>query len=217
MPDASTVVIFDDFGSPAEVEAVRAEIVRIQPAFQFDDRNPDYVKYRIPLDALFAERRAESAVLGAVDRNLFAPRIVEGAQQALLDFTTRSLPYTTTHLTAVTAHVPDGPCGWHMNDMSHHLPRILFTLNFIWYLDLGGRFTGGRLLVSHDNIPQKERGGWAPASPPRVHEVIEPRHNRLVLLPTTFWHMVEPIAVEDWRGPLDGRVSVNGHIGFRLA
>lgn len=218
MATDSCAFVLDDFLAPEALAGVKAEVVALREQFQYDDRNPEYVKYRIELDSHFGADRERSVILRTFDRELFSPRIVDGAQARLHDFTTRSLPFTTTHMTVVTAHVPDGPCTWHVNDMTHHLPRkILFTLNFICYLDFGGAYAGGNLLVSHDNVPQRERGGWHPATPPRVHEIIEPRENRLVLLPTSHWHMVEPIRCSAWRGPLDGRVSVNGHIGFRLA
>lgn len=212
------ILVEDDALGPEEVSAIQSEIRALEGEFDYEGHNEEYVKYRLYVDRVFDGRRDESRILRAMRAKLFDDDFMQRLRDTLHDFSTASLPFTNVHTTCVTAHVPWGPCTWHVNDLTKGLrANLVFTLNYVYYLDMGGRFEGGNLLVSYDNVRQKERGGWEPVSVPTVHRVVEPRSNRLVILPTVYWHMVELTKVDDWKRPLDGRVSVNGHVGFRLA
>jgi hypothetical protein len=212
------ILVEDDALAPDDVSAIQSEIRALEDQFEYEDHNDEYVKYRLYLDRIFDGRRDESRTLRAMQAKLFDDDFMLRLRDTLHDFSAASLPFTNVHTTSVTAHVPWGPCTWHVNDMTRSLrDKVVFTFNYVYYLDMGGRFEGGNLLVSYDNVRQKERFGWEPVSLPTVHRVVEPRNNRLVVLPTVYWHMVELTKVDDWKKPLDGRISVNGHVGFRLA
>ena len=51
-----------------------------------------------------------------------------------------------------------------------------------------------------------------------MHETVEYKDNRMVIFPTHLWHKVQTINIEDKgiTNPLEGRLTVNGHIGWRL-
>jgi len=205
-------IVIDDFIEPAYFAAMKEEIRTLEPEMKLDDWNPDYTKMRAHLDDLYANRRL-SKILHFVELALFNDIIYRKAEQ-IQDYCMQIMRYCTIHFTYLTGHIPGKPCSWH-NDIG--VSGNLFLLNFILYVDMGGKFAGGNLVLSDDAISVKS-GSLNPEKEPTKSHFIVPKDNRLVIIPSHLWHMVETIhTTTTYNSPLDGRITINGHIGFRLA
>lgn len=172
----------------------------------FENTQEEYVKYRLHNTPTWLYNYARSKLF-STNNSIKMKEIDDNAFH--------TIKFTTNDFFFVTSHITNKPCGWHKNDMTG-FPGVINTLNFVFHIDLGAKFSGGNFKLSYDNIPEVEEG-WYPLSEPTVHETIEYKDNRLVIFPTHLWHMVDTIKTPDnASNPLDGRITMNGHIGFKV-
>ena len=192
---------------PDDLEEIKKYIKQSEDLFKFNNHNPEYTKWRIDEVSKKIEGYVWSALFNSMNvRNL----------KKIDDFAFHSISYTNVHTTSITSHINGKPCGWHKNDMKA-IPDRVNSLNYVIHIDIGNKFTGGNLELSYDNISEISEG-WYPETEPTIHETVEYKDNRIVIFPTHLWHKVQTIDIGDKgiTNPLEGRLTVNGHIGWRL-
>ena len=154
---------------------------------------------RVWLDDIFKGRRAESTILKMIQDKLFNEDLYYELRR-LPDAAYQLIHMTNNHETQLTSYGNGDKYDWHRDV---NLPRLL---NYIFYIGSGHRFTGGNLEIS---LELNET-----AEDLRADIIIEPEANMFVLMPSYFWHRVTPVTL-DSDEILYGRVSINGHIGWR--
>jgi len=215
----SKITVLDDFMDDLYLNTMREEAIKLEDNMKLQEGNPYYIYRRAHLDDIFeGDSRIDSKIIQLLSGSLFE----ESVRNELLkvnDFCTQMFKHCNYHMTYITSHIPGKTCGWHKDDATNHLlVRVVFLLNYILYIDVGSKFTGGDLIVSYDHIKQKS-GVWLPETEPVKHERIAHKNNRLVIMPTYLWHMVEPIKLlegKKYNSGMDGRVTINGHIGWKI-
>jgi len=127
----------------------------------------------------------------------------------------RLIDRTTRHVTYITSHHPESICKWHTDYTMRSGSFSGNLLNYILYIN-NGDFTGGNIKISEEHIQDTpgEDVGITPLREPKTEHIIEPINNRLVLFPTPYWHMVESVENKSYKNPIDGRLTVHGHIGI---
>jgi len=213
----SSIIVIDNVMEKEYLDAMKAKVADLESYMKVEDHNPLYVKARLDLDEFYRDKRKGATIITVMADTLFNEAIYRRCD-VINDYCFQIYRKVTFHKTWITAHIPGKPCGWHNDDIWNGWPNAIHMINYIFYLDMGGKFDKGDLLVSYDNIPKKD-GIWKPVTEPTIHERVEYKDNRLVMIPAYNWHMVETIeniGKHEYRTPFDGRVSVNGHIGFRI-
>lgn len=207
MNKLTKIFVKDNVFESDVLEEIKQEIKQRKDDFIFNNQNPDYTKWRI--------YEANQKIAGYVWSSLFNSMVVRKFKE-IDDFAFHSISYTNIHTTSITSHINGKPCGWHKNDMIA-IPDRINSLNYVIHIDLGNKFTGGNLELSYDNIPEISEG-WYPEREPTVHETVDYKDNRIVVFPTHLWHKVQTINTgnKEITSPLDGRLTINGHIGWRL-
>ena len=151
---------------------------------------------RVYLDDIYKGRRAESDILKMVQERLFNEDLYYELRR-IPDAAFQLIHMTNWHETQLTLYGNGDRYDWHRDV---NLPRLL---NYIFYIGSGDSFTGGNLEISLD-LDETPQDLYADI-------IIEPTANMFVLMPSYFWHRVTPVIQEGY----DGRVSINGHIGWR--
>jgi len=190
-----------EFLAPHEREGVVYEIGQI-----YRDLEPERIdtlsRNRVYVDKVFEDRRDESYILKILHEKLFSTRVYNKTNM-MPDGAFQALPFTTRHETQLSIYMDGDWYGWHRdhNDQWHRL------LNFVYYLNLAGDFTGGELELSHrpEEIDDVNKL--------KANETIPPIDNTLILFPSYIWHRVKEVKMQS-NHMLHGRITINGHIGF---
>jgi hypothetical protein len=206
------LLVVDDILKPALLKRVKEEIRNIpRGEWDLNDHNTDYVKYRVNDEYIYGEKTEISRIIHDA---LFSKRVTD-MMKDINDWAFKMIDETSYDIVYVTSHIDGKPCGWHKNDYAIR-DNIIMSLNYIFHIDIGSEFTGGELEHSYDNI-DADTCGWYPLSQPTIHQTVHYKDNRVVILPTYSWHKVNTIKTPNKiKEPLDGRITINGHIGFRL-
>jgi len=211
------VYIVDNLLSDYVLNLIKRNILGApREMWQKHEDNEDYVKHRIELNSIQPSLTSHKydAITSSVTDALFSKSNMKEMQK-INDWAYSSVNLTNVHSTSITSHINGKPCGWHKNDINNFSGRI-HSLNYILHIDIGNKFTGGELDVSYDNINEVP-DGWYPESEPTVHQTVNYKDNRLVILPTDLWHTVRTIKTPtELYEPLDGRITINGHIGWKI-
>jgi len=155
---------------------------------------------RVYIDEVYEGRRAESVILNMTQKSLFNEDMYYELRR-IPDAAFQLIHMSNNHETQLTSYGNGDRYDWHRDV---NLPRLL---NYILYISTsGGTFKGGNLEISF-NLQETVHGLI-----PDI--VIEPTANMLVLMPSYFWHRVTPVTVHS-DDALDGRISINGHIGWK--
>lgn len=221
IPDGieNKVLVINDAIRPELLKQIKDDIRKIpREKWEYQNDNPDYTKYRANAEYIYGSMDTDSSVnshiVKIIHDTLFSKRITN-EMKSINDWAFKMIDKTTYDITYVTSHINGKPCGWHNND-SDTKKDIIMSLNYIFHIDMGSDFTGGELDYSYDNI-DADSCGWYPMSEPTIHQTIPYKDNQLVIIPTYSWHKVRTIeSVNNITEPLDGRITVNGHIGFNL-
>lgn len=208
------ILIIDDFLNKEELQKCKDEIRKSEKLFKsrlfptFDLKTAD-------LDRVYNNRK-ESSILQIVEKNLFSSRVKELMKKQKGHPYFSLLPFTTIHSTNISAHKPKGMADWHTDNVLRNGDIDGQILNYVIYIDMGGKFSEGNLEVSYEQIGYKKGKdkGTVPARKPKVNKIIKFKDNRFVIFPTDLWHRITTIKCKKYNGILDGRISINGHIGF---
>lgn len=208
------VIVIDDVFKSGELDLIK-HIIKNTPnlLWKYEDENPLYTKHRVkitPINSLLSGKPFQQ-IEDSVQNALFSPSRMK-YMKTINDFSYKLIDNTDTHKIYLTSHISNKPCGWHKDDSTHD-PNVIQTLNYIFHVDAGGEFSGGELDVSYDEIDQSNIT-WTPKKEPTIHQTIEYKDNRLVVIPAWMWHRVRTTKTNGGVEPLDGRITINGHIGF---
>jgi len=181
------IIIIDDFLSNVDFKLVQNEIksnhhlIKEPPAHQ---DTKQFLRWYVDRD--YEGHRKDSDILRIMQRELFEGKFAREAKKHF-EAPWIYLPVTTHHETQVTKYMKGNSYMWH-ND--NHKGRLF---NYILYMN--DDFKGGELALSY-------------TSKKHIDKIVTPKTNRLVVIPSFYWHKVRTI--------LDGnRYTVNGHIGMR--
>ncbi len=210
-PMINNFIVIDNFLNKGYLKKCKAEIKSLEHLFRLEEL-PVYVKKRVNLDNVYNGRRRDSPILRVMEDTIFSD-LVKRIAASKYDPCFKLLANTNFHTTFVTAHLPDKVCGWHTDNVLLNGINNGQLLNFLVYIDMGGKFTEGNIEISYEQVDYIE--GKLLDKEPTLDEVIEFKDNRFVMFPAYLWHQVPQIKCKKWENIFDGRISINGHIGIR--
>lgn len=192
------VIVLEDFLTAKELQAVKDEIEILDFAGTIESTkaNMNYTRYII--DAIFYANREDSSILDPIGYKLFSDETYNKFRH-INSYALQNMRHTTRHETFVTIYKNNNQYDWH-TDIGAGYNRVL---NWIFYVDMGSKFTGGELEVdtTHVDLPYT------------ATVTVKPEDNKMVIMPSHYRHRVLPIKMSSNR-LFDGRVTVHGHIGY---
>jgi len=182
------VIVIDNFLSKEDFELVREEIKANGHLITRVPDNTTISQYRRWfVDNTYENRRNDSNILKIMEMGLFGGKFAKECAK-YHEAPWVHLLQTSKHETQVTKYMKGQQYGWHNDNKSGRL------INYILYIN--DSFKGGELAVSY-------------TTKRHVDKLISPKSNRLVAIPSFYWHKVKPINEGN-------RYTVNGHIGMIL-
>ena len=196
----ANVIIRENFLSPAEFEACVDEVLRNKQKFERHDWDGKSFGRLYITEA--------SHLTETISKKLFSAELINEVYRHH-DLTWQWYRMANNVEFQVTSYGNGDSYGWHTDHGIHVSPFIPRVANFVLYLTEG--FKGGELRVSDELcLPFKH----VPRQRPILNSyLIEPKKNRLVIMPSYVFHRVEEVVVEDGKVDLmDTRVTINGHM-----
>ena len=155
---------------------------------------------RIYVDDYYIENREKSKSLSIMRSNLFNQKIYDILNDLVREPLLRLIPFSTKDELQYTVYEKGGKYVWHIDSSKPH-NRVA---NFIYYLN--DNFQGGELELSYSR--DIDITGDSKQLTPPLSNIIIPKKNTLVIMPSDMWHRVKPITNGKRR-------TLNGHIGFK--
>jgi len=201
------LVLIRDFLTERQMDLVKKEIRRLQ-----DEVTQEYIpkedlygkpdgaisRHRCYLDAYYEARRDESDILRIMQDMLFSDRVYEIVEK-INCYSMLTMRHSSTHETQLTSYQKNDRYYWHRDNDAR---RIRF-LNYALYIQFSHKAKGGELLISDDI-----REPFKPAI------TIKPEHNLIAIFPSQYMHKVNEVQTYS-DNILDGRITINGHVGFK--
>ena len=203
-------IIIDNLLTEKQVKAVLDEIASFNLYHVSPARNYKYWTWFFEDDPLRNER-----VICQIFDNIWSDSRINDALEKNYNYASHMMKGADTDQTQVKIEGIDDECNWHRNDYAS-MKGHLILMTWLYYLKPKDNYTGGEFEYSFENIRQK-RENWDPVEEPKETIKIENKHNRMVLIPSFFWHRVNPVKFTQYDSPLDGRISINGRVGYKLA
>jgi Rps23 Pro-64 3,4-dihydroxylase Tpa1-like proline 4-hydroxylase len=157
---------------------------------------------RVFVDNYYDGRRDESSMLRHVSEKLFSDGMYD-VYNSIPDTAFHLIRSSTYHETQLTFYKNTNQYEWHGDNINKRI------CNWILYVDVDSDFTGGENQISNSV--------WDEESMSTVHNVdisTKPKDNLLLIMPSWVTHSVAPVFMKS-NDLLKGRITVNGHIGFR--
>ena len=151
---------------------------------------------RLYLDEYF-KNRYDSYILTTIDQVLFSEEM-KNIYNSTYDTAFRLLPKSTYHETQLTIYGNNHDYGWHVDDIDSRL------VNWVLFINIDSDFTGGNNEISYNELNDN----------PTPDIITKPIDNTLIIMPCWVTHRVTPIKC-DSSDILKGRITINGHIGFK--
>lgn len=146
---------------------------------------------RLYVDIKYADRRGSSIILNMIESYLFSKQ-TRSTVGKLKSYPFSTYRRTDKHETQLTVYGNDGRYHWHYDNDQHRL------LSYVLPVDVNKKtWTGGELIIEYNGKNIK----------------IKPKHNQLILFSSHLKHKVLPVK-KNGNDLFDGRVVINGHIGF---
>jgi len=163
---------------------------------------------RVYLDSLYKEDRKKSKTLTIVQQNLFSNEMLD-IYDSVPETAYQLLKDSTNHETAITVYKDKSAYSWHHDVVGRRV------VNYVLMIDLGMKFEGGHTQTSNYLWnPMDERTLFDGGLDLDAELDIEPKGNQLIVMPMWVTHRVTPVKMKS-KNMLDGRITVNGHIGFK--
>ena len=201
------VLKVENFLPQNEYEEVKAEALNLVLFAREEDlRGRDY--HRLYLDNVHKQNRDQSKILTLCAKNLFDRQMVE-TYDSIQDTSFKLIPQSTAHETQLTMYKNSSKYSW------HHDATDMRVANWVLMIDLGMEFEGGHTQLSNerfDDYGNRELLDGNMDLPVALD--IKPKGNQLVIMPMWVTHRVTPIKMQS-KELSKGRITVNGHIGFR--
>ena len=162
---------------------------------------------RIYLDSIYGKDRTKSKTLMIVQRNLFNDEMFD-IYNDVPETAFKLLRDTTTHETEITVYKDKSVYGWHTDAVGRRV------VNYVLMIDLGMKFDGGHTQLSntqYDSLSERTLFEGGLDIDPDID--VAPKGNQLIIMPMWVMHRVTGIKMKS-DNLLDGRITVNGHIGF---
>lgn len=202
-------IVIDDLLPENTVNEILEEIKELPLNHVSPALNYRYWQYSLD----FIQPRSKSAILREFDAIWDNPRMLEALEKNY-NYAAHMMKGADVDYTQIKIEGPDDECAWHRNDFARSKGQLTL-ITWLYYLKPEDNYTGGELEYSFENIRQKVMS-WDPVTEPKDTIKIENKHNRMVLIPSFFWHRVHPPEFLYYNNPMDGRISINGHVGYRL-
>lgn len=189
------ILLIDDFYSKKDLKIIKKAVIAERENIIDDGdamKNSSYK--RMYLDDVYTNR-SDSLILTTTDLTLFGKEIFSIFDKQN-SYTFQSVGITNNHETRITVYSKGGQYPWHKDNVSG--TRLL---SFILPLDINKprKWTGGELIIKHGGKEIK----------------IKPKENQLIIFSSHLLHKVTPIKLNSDE-LFDGRVVINGHIGFKF-
>jgi len=164
--------------------------------------------HRVYLDAFWKNNRNQSKILTTMDKHIFSDYMYQHYIK-LPESAFKLIPSSTAHETQLTLYKNNSKYNWHIDDDN------LRIINFVYMVDMGMKFTGGHTQISNDDYRfHGDLSGILGNVDTEVALDIKPKGNQLIMMPMWVMHRVTPVKMQSTQ-LTDGRITINGHIGFR--
>jgi len=161
---------------------------------------------RIYLDEYYSERRGESDILRNISERLFSDDMVD-VYNTIPETAFHLIKSSTYHETQLTFYKNTNEYQWHADNIHKRI------CNWILYIDIDSDFTGGENQISNTAWDEDAKG----RGHDRVYNIdisTKPKDNLLLIMPSWVTHSVAPVFMKS-NDLLKGRITINGHIGFK--
>jgi Rps23 Pro-64 3,4-dihydroxylase Tpa1-like proline 4-hydroxylase len=192
-----------NFIAKDELVKIKDEIVRLSA----DMKREEFVirEYdRVYLDDYYENDRNKSNILKNIEYNLFTDEIKK-IYSSINETSFKLIPTTTKHETQLTIYGDGGEYRWHVDATD------LRIVNWILFIDINSDFIGGENEISNDAYDEDMLEAYH-----EKNSDIKTKHedNVLIMMPCWVTHRVAPVFCKS-KDILKGRISINGHIGYR--
>jgi Rps23 Pro-64 3,4-dihydroxylase Tpa1-like proline 4-hydroxylase len=186
------ILLIDEFLTVDELSKVKNEIIENEQHIKDDEFILDNTKYmRLFLDNndLFMPRN-ESEILKSIEK-LFI-KFMQDNFLKLQSYTFQSIRFTNKHETQLTVYPNGGKYTWHYDNNDGRLISFILPININ-----NKKWVGGELVLKYND----------------ELITIEPKENQMIMFSAHLYHKVNSVKIDSDK-LLDGRVVINGHIGY---
>ena len=217
----NNIILIDNFISNDEILKCKDEINNIKNILRedrFDDeKNINVVaRYnRIYLDEHYKGFRDNSYILKLIHEKLFADKIYDKANR-INDLSFILLKKSTNHETQITSYNNNDEYNWHVDSGDERIwsGRIL---NYILFLN-DKNFSGGNLEIINSYPLGNIKSISEQYKNSHPDYIIKPKNGTLVIMPSYLIHRVTKIKIDDINSDsMNRRLTINGHIGFKMS
>tara|TARA_R110000744_G_scaffold262942_1_gene377444 strand:+ start:471 stop:1085 length:615 start_codon:yes stop_codon:yes gene_type:complete len=199
------IVRIDNWLTSSEMSDIDNELLEIGKNLKKEtnkNENDDIISIysRLYIDRYYENNRDESKLIHTIKSNLFNQKNYNIIDDLVREPLLRLIPFTNYHETQYTVYEQGGKYVWHIDSSVPH-NRVA---NFIYYLN--DNFEGGELELSYSR--DIDITGDSKQHTPPLSNMIIPKKNTLIIMPSDMWHRVKPITNGKRR-------TINGHIGFK--
>jgi Rps23 Pro-64 3,4-dihydroxylase Tpa1-like proline 4-hydroxylase len=197
------VLKINNFITKTDLKLIKKEIIKLacnaEQKLENDSFDVPLVKFdRVFLDDYYKNDRTQSNILNIVSKYMFSREMVDLCS-SIKDGSFKHIKNSTRHESQLTFYGDKHIYEWH-NDINHG--RLI---NWILYVDIDSNFTGGENQISNDEIEKNTYN---------IDISTKPKDNMLIMMPSWVTHRVAPVFCKS-KDKLKGRITVNGHIGYR--
>jgi Rps23 Pro-64 3,4-dihydroxylase Tpa1-like proline 4-hydroxylase len=162
---------------------------------------------RVDLDTKYMKDRTESRILTIIQNSIFNNEMFD-IYNTVPETSYKLIKESTNHETELTVYKDKSAYNWHQDDIQRRV------INFVLMIDHGMKFDGGHTQISNVGFDTLgERVLFDSGLDIDVAIDIEPKGNQLIMMPMWVTHRVTRVKMKS-KKLIDGRITVNGHIGF---
>ena len=162
---------------------------------------------RVDLDIKYMKDRTKSRILTIIQNSIFNNEMYD-IYNTLPETSYKLIKESTNHETELTVYKDKSAYNWHIDDIQRRM------INFVLMIDLGMKFDGGHTQISNVGFDTLgERILFDGGLDIDVEIDIEPKGNQLIMMPMWVTHRVTQVKMKS-KNLTDGRITVNGHIGY---
>ena len=194
-------------------DEVKKEVLNLDGLFdkgmvadkRYSINGKDFV--RVDLDTKYMKDRTKSRILTIIQKDIFNDEMFE-IYNTVPETSYKLIKESTNHETELTVYKDKSTYNWHIDDIQRRM------INFILMIDLGMKFDGGHTQISNVGFDTLgERILFDGGLDIDVAIDIEPKGNQLIMMPMWVTHRVTQVKMKS-KNLIDGRITVNGHIGY---
>lgn len=187
------VLLIDDFLSPDELEITKKEIRFHKDDIISDLNIMEKTEYkRMFVDDIYENRRNDSHILKASGK-IFTDEVYDIIKKVdMFSYPFKSISQSNHHETQLTSYGNGGKYKIHVDNAYGR------TMSYVLPIDVNKKkWKEGQLVLIYKG----------------EEIVVEPKNNQMILFSSHLQHKVNPVKINS-KNVLDGRVVINGHLGF---